>query len=362
MSTDAAMAMGASPKKRLLMAGLPGEALSEFLGTFVLLAFGDGSVAVALVGLPQSGRQVVPFGAPNWVLIVFGWFMAVALAVYVAGGVSGAHINPAVTLAFAVRREFPWNKVPAYWFAQVSGAFAGAAIVYANFHGAIAANEAATHLTRNVNDLPGFAVFATFPAAYYHGAIGWPFLDQVIGTAFLLMFVAALIDTRNTGPMSNMAPFMIGAAVLAIGISFGTGAGYAINPARDFGPRLFAFALGWGPIAFPGSLHTAAVSFAGYWWVPIVGPLVGGVIGITVYDLFITTAINAKARVAAAVPAGRAHEELREVPETATGHVPPPEAAPGEVPPGRRGNPGSGSPGEVPGEGPPRRSWWARRR
>jgi glycerol uptake facilitator protein len=346
--------MGVSPKKRLLMAGLPGEALSEYLGTLVLIAFGDGSVAVALVGLPGSGRQAVPFGAPNWILIVFGWFMAVALAVYVAGGVSGAHINPAVTMAFAVRRELPWNKVPAYWFAQVAGAFTGAAIVYADFHQAIGQFEITNHLVRGVNDLPGFSVFATFPAAYYHGAIGWPFLDQVIGTAFLLMFVAALIDTRNTGPMSNMAPFLIGGAVLAIGISFGTGAGYAINPARDFGPRLFAFALGWGHIAFPGNLNTLAVSFAGYWWVPIVGPLVGGVLGITVYDLIITTAINAKARVAAAVPAGRAHEELRGVPETAAGHVPPPETAPRQGTPGEA-NPG-GNPGGDMGEGPPRRS------
>ena len=346
--------MGASPKKRLLMAGLPGEALSEFLGTFVLLAFGDGSVALAIVGLPGSGRQSALFGAPNWIIIVFGWFMAVALGVYVAGGVSGAHINPAVTLAFAVRRQFPWRKVPAYWFAQVAGGFAGAAIVFADFQQAIGVSEAAAHVARP-HSLPTFAIFSTFPAAYYHGAIGWPFLDQVIGTAFLLIFVAALIDTRNTGPLSNMAPFMIGAAVLAIGLSFGTGAGYAINPARDFGPRLFAYALGWGPLAFPGDFTSAAQTFAGYWWVPIAGPLVGGVIGITVYDLFITTAINAKARLAAAVPAGEAHETLAEVPEPAAGHVPPPEAAPGEVPPGRRGNPG-----ESPG-GPPRRSWWPRR-
>ena len=349
-------AMGVSPKKRLLMAGLPGECLSEFLGTLVLLAFGDGSVAVAIVGLPGSGRQVAAFGAPSWLIIAFGWFMAVALGVYVAGGVSGAHINPAVTIAFAVRRQFPWRKVVPYWFAQVAGAFAGAAIVYADFQQAIGVNEAAHHLVRNTTDLPGFAIFATFPAAYYHGAAGWPFLDQIFGTAFLVMFVAALIDTKNTGPLSNMAPFMIGAAVLAIGLSFGTGAGYAINPARDFGPRLFAFALGWGALALPGSFHTIAQTFSWYFWVPIVGPLVGGVVGIVVYDLFISSAINAKARLAAAVPAGEAHEELREVPGTPPGHVPPPtEAAPGAVTPGS-------NPGATPAEVPPRRLWRPRRR
>jgi glycerol uptake facilitator protein len=340
-------AMGASPKKRLLLGGLYGECLSEFLGTFVLIAFGDGVVALAVVGLPQSGRQAVLFGTGNWILIVFGWFAAVALGVYVAGGVSGAHINPAVTLAFAVRRKFPWKKVLPYWGAQVVGAFAGAAIVYADFQRAIGQAEtisshtSASLLPRNVNNLPGFSIFATFPAGYYHGALGWPFLDQVIGTAFLLMFVAALIDTRNTAPMSNLGPFMIGFAVLAIGLSFGTGAGYAINPARDFGPRLFAFFLGWGHIALPGSFTSATNTFSGYFWVPIVGPLVGGVIGIVLYDLFIVTAINAKARLAAEVPAGEAHEELREVPETAAGHV----SAPGE----------SGHPEANPGDAPPRR-------
>jgi glycerol uptake facilitator protein len=334
--------MGASPKKRLLMGGLPGECLSEFLGTLVLIAFGDGVVALAVVGLPGSGRQSVLFGASNWVLIVFGWFAAVTLGVYVAGGVSGAHINPAVTLAFAVRRQFSWRKVPAYWAAQVVGAFTGAAIVYADFQRAIGQAEIVNHLRpRDVLNLPGFSIFATFPAAYYHGDLGWPFLDQVIGTAFLLMFVAALIDTRNTAPMSNLGPFMIGFAVLAIGLSFGTGAGYAINPARDFGPRLFAFFLGWGHIALPGNF----VGFSNYWWVPIVGPLVGGVIGIVIYDLVIVNAINAKARLTAEVPAGEAHEELREVPETAAGHVPTS---------GEAGNPG-GNPGESPGERPPRR-------
>jgi len=338
------------------MAGLPGEALSEYLGTLVLIAFGDGVVALAVVGLPQSGRQAQLFGASNWVLIVFGWFMAVALAVYVAGGVSGAHINPAVTLALAVRRKFAWRKVPAYWFAQVAGAFTGAAIVYADFQQAIGQQETMLNLTpRGVKDLPGFSIFATFPAPYYHGALGWPFLDQVIGTAFLLIFVAALIDTKNTAPMSNMGPFMIGAAVLAIGLSFGTGAGYAINPARDFGPRLFAFALGWGAIAMPGSFTSLANTFSGYFWVPIVGPLVGGVLGVTLYDLFISSAIAAKARVAGAVagevPAGEAHEELREVPETAAGHVP----SPTEADTGR-GSPGDNR-GANPGEEPPRRRW-----
>ena len=120
-----------------ILAGLGGECLAEFLGTFVLIAFGCGSVAVAVAGLPGSGRQADAFGPANWLIIAFGWGFAVAFGVYICGGVSGAHLNPAVTLAFALRRGFSWAKVPAYWLAQLVGAFAAAALVYAVYRPAI---------------------------------------------------------------------------------------------------------------------------------------------------------------------------------------------------------------------------------
>src|SRR5438105_3735083 len=113
-----------------------GELLAEFLGTAILIILGCGSVAVAVAGLPGSGRQTVSFGPANWLIISWGWGLAVVFGVYVAGGVSGAHINPAVTLAFALRRNFPWPKVLPYWAAQLVGAFAGAALVYAVYHDA----------------------------------------------------------------------------------------------------------------------------------------------------------------------------------------------------------------------------------
>src|SRR6201986_3105662 len=120
------------------IAGLWGELLSEFFGTFVLIAFGDGVVATAVAGLPGAGRTAGPTvifqAAGDWLLITWGWAMAVAFAVWVAGGVSGAHINPAVTLAFAVRRKFAWAKVLPYMAAQVIGAFVGAALVWVRFH------------------------------------------------------------------------------------------------------------------------------------------------------------------------------------------------------------------------------------
>lgn len=276
-------------RRRGYRAGIGGEMLAEFLGTFVLILLGVGSVAVAVVGLPGSGRQAAPFGAANWLIISWGWGLAVVFGVYVAGGISGAHLNPAVTLGFAVRRDFPWRKVLPYWLAQVVGAFVAAALVYACYRWAIDAFDAKAGLARD-KSLSTYSVFATFPAEYFGDSWWGPLLDQIVGTGILLLLICALIDLRNTAPMANLHPFLIGLVVVAIGLTFGTNAGYAINPARDFGPRLFTFFEGWGSIAFPGKFQW----FTNYWWVPIVGPLVGGVAGVGVYDLIIKPVIKSR--------------------------------------------------------------------
>jgi glycerol uptake facilitator protein len=291
-----------------------GELLSEFLGTFVLISFGDGVVAMAVAALNQSGRGKEIFAASgDWLLIAWGWALAVTFGVYVAGGVSGAHINPAVTLALAVRRGFPWAKVGPYVAAQVVGAFGGAALVYLNYHNAISSYEAANHVTRGTlggaaDSTATFSIFATFPAPFFHSSLIGPLIDQVVGTAFLVMFVLALVDERNQPPRMNLAPLLVGLAVAAIGMSFGANAGYAINPARDFGPRMLAWLAGWGKVAMPG-IH-------GYVWVPIVGPLVGGVIGAFVYDLFVGDVLRDRGvpATAAAEAEGRT---VREDPDTA---------------------------------------------
>jgi glycerol uptake facilitator protein len=277
---------------------------SEFLGTFVLIAFGDGVVAMTVAALNQSGRGANIFVASgDWLLIAWGWALAVAFGVYVAGGISGAHINPAVTVAFAVRRGFPWRKVGPYIVAQVLGAFAGAALVYLVYHNAISSYEAAKGVTRGAlggasDSTATFSIFATFPAPYFHASMIGPLIDQIVGTAFLVMFVFALVDRLNLPPGVNLAPLLIGLAVAAIGMSFGANAGYAINPARDFGPRMVAWLAGWGRVALPG-IHN-------YVWVPIVGPLVGGMIGAVVYDLFIHQVLRAREAPAVDVePAGR---------------------------------------------------------
>lgn len=305
---------GSGLKKRLN--GIWGEALAEFLGTFVLLSFGDGVVAMTVAALPGSGRTAGPTiffqGAGDWLLIAWGWAFAVAFGVYIAGGVTGAHLNPAVTLAFAVRRKFAW-KVGPYIVAQVAGAFAGAALVYAVYWQAIDAFNKASKASRDAaGGLASFSIFGTFPAPYYHGNNWGPFFDQVVGTAFLVMFIVAIIDLRNTAVKANLGPLMVGFAVAAIGMSFGANAGYAINPARDFGPRLFAWLEGWGQTALPGTVNG---SFSWYFWVPIIGPLVGGVIGVFLYDLFVGDILHARAQQSA--QPGPATEEPTATPTTA---------------------------------------------
>jgi glycerol uptake facilitator protein len=288
------MSTAAAPAQRGIAswrATAPGEYLAELFGTFILILFGDGVVAMAVAALNQSGRGTQIFEASgDWLLITWGWGFAVTFAVYTVGGVSGAHINPAVTLAFAARRDFPWRKVPGYILAQVIGAFLGALLVYIVYKGAIDSYERAHHIVRgNANSVPTYSIFATFPAPYFKTWLG-PFIDQVVGTACLVGFVFAVVDEINQPVRSNLAPLIIGFIVVAIGISLGANAGYAINPARDFGPRLFAWIAGYGKVAMPGNYGNVDT----YFWIPIIGPFLGGVIGAYAYDLLVRSTLLAR--------------------------------------------------------------------
>src|SRR5215211_2778638 len=275
-----------------------GEYLSEFLGTFVIICFGDGVVAMAVAALNQSGRGTKIFDASgDWLLIGWGWGFAVTFAVYVAGGVSGAHLNPAVTVALAARRGFPWARVPSYIVAQVFGAFVGALLVYVVYKGAIDSYERANDIARGDPDsVPTYSIFATFPAPYFKTVIG-PLVDQIVGTAFLVCFIFAVIDEFNQPVRANLAPIAVGFIVVAVGLSFGANAGYAINPARDFGPRLFAWVAGWGKVAIPGNYG----NIDGYLWIPIVGPIIGGLVGGYAYDFAIRDVLIARGEAPAPV-------------------------------------------------------------
>ncbi len=243
------------------------EMAAEFLGTFVLIVFGCASVAQVTLSGHTSGE---------YLSINLGWALGVTMGVYVAGGVSGAHLNPAVTVALAALRRFPWPKVAPYSLAQLAGAFAASAVVYVTYFDALKSFDGGT---RQVLGSHGTAhIWATYPQPFLSPLPGG-LIDQVVGTALLLLCIFALTDTRNRAPAANLAPLLIGMVVLVIGMTFGYNSGYAINPARDLGPRLFTFLAGWGSEVFRAG-H-------GWWWVPIVGPLLGGVLGGWVYDLLI---------------------------------------------------------------------------
>lgn len=310
-----------------------GEVLGEFAGTFTLILFGVGSVAMAVAALPESGRGT--FDTASWLIIAFGWAMGVTFGVYVAGGVTGAHLNPAVTLALAIRRGFPWKKVPTYILSQLAGAFVAAILLYSVYGASIDALERARGITRGAPDsLTTFSIFATFPARYF-GTWWGPLFDQIVGTAILVFCIFALIDNANQPPKSNLAPLIVGFIVLAIGLSIGANAGYAINPARDLGPRLVTWIYGWKTIAVPGDYGNVN----SYMWIPIAGPFIGGVIGAALYDFFVGWVLKARG-----VPEDTSVEELGETEIEQRGRTAPeagyvaPEGRPGggpETPPGR---------------------------
>ncbi len=285
---------GVPPGKTGWRATPLGEYLAEFLGIFVLIAFGTGVVAMYVAALPLSGRGEGIVSDADWLLITWGWGMAVVFGVYVAGGVTGAHINPAVTVAFAAFGRFPWRKVPGYIVAQILGAIAGSALVYMVYRDAIQAFEKANDIVRDGGD-GTVSIFVTPPAPFFDNYWG-PFITELIGTAFLLMIIFAVVDTMNLPPRANMAPFIIGLGVFAIGMSFGANSGYAINPARDFGPRIMTWFMGWGDAAFPGVQN----NLDAYWWVPIAGPLIGGVVGAAIYKFGIEDTLRARHKPAAA--------------------------------------------------------------
>jgi glycerol uptake facilitator protein len=239
------------------------ELIAEFLGTFVLIMLGTGVVAMVVLFPTTTPGEVIHGGFTN---ITLGWGLGVTMGIYVAGKISGAHLNPAVTLALAIFRGFPWKKVLPYSIAQVAGAFVAAAMVYRNYLPAF--HQVDPRLERTAGIFTTFPAFPSLPQA--------GFLDQVIGTALLLLFIFAITDEFNMPPGANMTPLMIGLVVVAIGMSFGAMHGYAINPARDFGPRLFTVLAGFS--------NNGITDGNRVWWVPVLAPLIGGVVGAAVYD------------------------------------------------------------------------------
>lgn len=256
-----------------------GECLSEFLGTLILVFFGVGAIHASVLAGAQQGV---------WQVAIV-WGSAVSMAIYATSAVSGAHINPAITVAFAAYRGFPLRKVGPYITSQFLGAFVGAAVLYSLFSGMIAKQEKTKGLTRGGPGSEAIAMVygeyfpnpgmkGTTPAAWAQVTPSQAMTTEAIGTACFAFLLLALVDRRNRGrPGANLHPLFIGltVAILISILSPLTQAG--LNPARDFGPRLFAWFAGWGRIAIPGPR-------GGFFTVYILSPIVGALAGGGVYE------------------------------------------------------------------------------
>jgi len=250
----------------------------EFCGTMIMIIFGDGSVAQVVLSanpnLPKSSQNKGDYQSISW-----GWGIGVCLGVYVCGG-AGGHLNPAITFVNCVYRGFPWWKFPIYMVAQTLGCLCGAAIIYGNYKSAIDQFEGGP----NIRTVPGYSLTAT---AGVFNTYPQPFLtktgqvfSEIIASAVLVFVIFAMKDDNNLGA-ENLIPLMLFFLIFGIGATLGWETGYAINLARDFGPRLFTYMVGYGPHVWTAGDY--------YFWVPMLCPFIGGTFGGFLYDVIIFT-------------------------------------------------------------------------
>jgi glycerol uptake facilitator protein len=255
-----------------------GELIAEAVAVAIIIAIGDSVAAMYSLYDPS------PYQGSYWGVCI-AWGLAVTIAIYSTASVSGCHANPAVTLALALFRKFSWGKVVPYCLAQVVGGFCGAAIAYVLYVPIINQFNAAHYLTRAAGGAAG--VFFT------HVGLGvtpmHAFSDEIILTAILVFGIFAITEQYNEqAPGANSGALIIGLLVATIGASMGYLEAFAINPARDLGPRIFCFVAGWGASAFPSPQN--------YWWIPITAPLLGGVVGGGAYQVLIHQFLPARNR------------------------------------------------------------------
>jgi glycerol uptake facilitator protein len=227
--------------------------LGELVGTMILIIFGAGVVGGVLMKKSKAENS-------GWIVITVGWGLAVTMGVYAVGGVSGAHLNPAVTVGMASIGKFPWSDVPMYLLAQMVGAISGAIIIYFHY---------LPHWKETKDEAAKLSVFATIPAIRHPLS---NLTSEIIGTFVLLIGLLAIGANEFT---EGLNPLIVGALIVAIGLSLGGTTGYAINPARDLGPRIAHFFL---PIPGKGKSDWS------YAWIPVAGPLLGGTFGALFYQ------------------------------------------------------------------------------
>ncbi|KAK6383852.1 glycerol channel [Exophiala oligosperma] len=254
------------------------DPFAEFLGTFIMILFGDGSVAQVTLSanpnLPKSSQNKGDYQSISW-----GWGIGVMLGVYVAG-CAGGHLNPAITMVNCIYRGFPWWKFPIYACAQVAGCFCGAAVIYGNYKSAIDAYEGGA----SIRTVPGYSdtatagVFCTYPQPFLTKT--GQFFSEIVSSTVLVFVIFAVKDDANLGA-GNLVPLALFFLIFGIGATLGWETGYAINLARDFGPRLFTYFVGYG--------HEVWSAGGYYFWIPMIAPFIGCTFGGFLYDAFIYT-------------------------------------------------------------------------
>ncbi|QKJ89021.1 Glycerol uptake facilitator GlpF [Paramixta manurensis] len=274
---------------------LKGQCIAEFLGIGLIIFFGAGCVAA----LKLAGAS---FG--QWEISII-WGLGVSMAIYMSAAISGAHLNPAVTVALWLFANFDGRKVLPYIVAQVAGAFCAAALVYGLYYNLFLDFEQSHHMVRgSVESLDLAGIFSTYPNP--HISVVQAFLVETVITAVLMSLIMALTDDGNGIPRGPLAPLLIGLLIAIIGASMGPLTGFALNPARDFGPKLFEWLAGWGNVAFTGGRDIP------YFLVPIFGPLVGASLGAYGYRTLIgrnlPSEIHAETSEKAEKPVARAEQ------------------------------------------------------
>ncbi|XP_056143016.1 aquaporin-10a [Lampris incognitus] len=242
------------------------ECLAEFFGTFVVLVFGCSAAAQVKTSRETKGE---------YLSVNMAFSVGVMSAMYLTKGITGAHLNPAVTLSFCSLGHVRWGRLVPYCLSQLVGAYVASALVYLVYYDAIMDFSGGVLAVRGPNETA--SIFATYPSEYI--SLGRSFLDQVVGTGMLMVSILGLGEQRNTPAPPGLIPPIVGAVILGISTSMSANCGAAINPARDLGPRLFTLTAGWG---------TEVFTCYNYWfWVPLLAPMIGGVLGSLLYLVFI---------------------------------------------------------------------------
>ncbi|CAG8953394.1 hypothetical protein HYFRA_00010142 [Hymenoscyphus fraxineus] len=243
------------------------EPFSEFFGVFILILFGEGAIAQFILANGTRG---------DWQSVNWAWGIGVMLGVYISGP-SGGHLNPAITFTNCIFRKFPWQKFPIYMLAQTLGAFCASAIVYANFKSAIDLIEG-HNIRTTTGEHPTAGIFSTYPTKFMTRT--GMFFSEFIASTILMFCLYALQDNKNVGA-GKLTPLGLFFVVFGIGACFGWETGYAMNFARDFGPRVMSAMVGYGAEVFRADDH--------YFWIPMLAPFFGCTFGGWLYDVFLFT-------------------------------------------------------------------------